>query len=69
MPRSFDASRSLTALEQNNTIVALIEMCKVKWLIAALVPGFKRQALKMLLQRWRGETGQAGHMIKRIAVL
>lgn len=78
MSQSFDASRSLTALEQDNTIVAVIEMSKAKWLVAALVPGFKRQPLKKLdadapallklLQRWRDEAGQAGHPIKRIAV-
>ncbi|SIT54660.1 hypothetical protein BQ8794_180004 [Mesorhizobium prunaredense] len=42
MSQSFEASRSLTALEQNNTIVAVTEMSKAKW----LVPGFKRQPLK-----------------------
>ncbi|MER8467430.1 IS110 family transposase, partial [Mesorhizobium sp. M1396] len=78
MSPSFDASRSLTALEQDNTIIAVIEMSKAKWLIAALVPGLERQPLKKidadapsllkLLQRWRDEAGQAGHMIKRIAV-
>jgi transposase len=78
MSQSFDASRSLTALEQDNTIVAVIEMSKAKWLIAALVPGLKRQPLKKidadapallkLLQRWRDEAGRAGHTIKRIAV-
>ncbi len=78
MSQSFDASRSLTALEQDNTIIAVIEMSKAKWLIAALVPGLKRQPLKKidadapallkLLQRWRDEAGQAGHTIKRIAV-
>lgn len=30
MPQSFDASRSLTALEQDNTIVAVIEMSKAR---------------------------------------
>ncbi|MER9751787.1 hypothetical protein [Mesorhizobium sp. M0140] len=33
MPQSFHASRPLTALEQNNTIVAVIEMSKPKWLL------------------------------------
>ncbi|MER9070544.1 hypothetical protein NKH84_29010 [Mesorhizobium sp. M0902] len=75
MSQSFDASRSLTALEQDNTVIAVIEMSKAKWLVAALVPGLKRQPLKKidavapsllkLLQRWRDE---AGHTIKRIAV-
>jgi transposase len=53
-------------------------MSKAKWLVAALVPGLKRQPLKKLdadapallklLQRWRDEASQAGHTIKRIAV-
>ncbi|RWL83089.1 MAG: IS110 family transposase [Mesorhizobium sp.] len=78
MSQSFDASQSLTALDQANTIIAVIEMSKAKWLVAALVPGFKRQPLKKLdadapallklLQRWRDEAGRAGHPIKRIAV-
>jgi hypothetical protein len=33
----FDASRSLTALEQDSTIIAVIEMSQSKWLVAALV--------------------------------
>ena len=42
----FDASRSLTALEQDSTIFAVIEMSQTKWLVAALVPGAERQPLK-----------------------
>ena len=42
----FDASRSLTALEQDSTIIAVIEMSQTKWLVAALVPGVERQPLK-----------------------
>ena len=74
----FDASRSLTSLEQDSTIVAVIEMSHAKWLVAALVPGVERQPLKkfdaqeemllMLLHRWRCEAGQAGRNIKRIVV-
>ncbi|MER8649233.1 hypothetical protein [Mesorhizobium sp. M1121] len=70
MSQSFDTSRSLTALEQDNTIIAVIEMSKAKWLVAALVPGLWRQPLKKidavspallkLLQRWRDEAGGAG---------
>ncbi|BCG97388.1 hypothetical protein MesoLj131a_62520 [Mesorhizobium sp. 131-2-1] len=48
MSQSFDASRSLTALEQDNTVIAVIEMSKAKWLIAALIPGLKRQPLKKI---------------------
>ncbi|MER8672236.1 hypothetical protein NKH45_35170 [Mesorhizobium sp. M1156] len=78
MSQSFDTSRSLTALEQDNTIIAVIEMSKGKWLVAALIPGLKRQPLKKidavapvllkLLQRWRDEAGRAGHTVQRIAV-
>src|ERR1700752_5136450 len=42
----FDASRSLTALEQDSTIIAVIEMSQTKWLVAELVPGIERQPLK-----------------------
>jgi hypothetical protein len=74
----FDASMSLTALEQDSTIIAVIEMSQTKWLVAALVPGVERQPLKKfdaheemllkLLHRWRREAGQAGRNIKRIVV-
>jgi transposase len=74
----FDASRSLTALEQDSTIIAVIEMSQSKWLVAALVPGVARHPLKKLdaqeegllklLHRWRTEAGQAGRAIKRIVV-
>jgi hypothetical protein len=78
MSQSFDASRSLTALEQDSTIIAVIEMSQSKWLVAAIVPGVERQPLKKLnadeeallklLHRWRNEAGQAGRQIKRIVV-
>jgi transposase len=78
MSQSFDANRSLTALDQDSTIIAVIEMSQSSWLAAALVPGVKRQPLKKLdvdkdvllklLHRWRDEAGRAGHPIERIAV-
>ena len=74
----FDSSRSLTALEQDSTIIAVIELSQTKWLVAALVPGVERQPLKKfdaneevllkLLHRWRHEASQAGRNIKRIVV-
>jgi hypothetical protein len=61
--QAFDASKSLTALEQDRTIIAVIELSQSKWLAAAVVPGVKRQPLKKLdadaeslfklLHRWR----------------
>ena len=78
MSQPFDASRSLYPLEQDNTIIAVIEMSQSKWLVAAVVPGVERQPLKKLdadeeavlklLHRWRNEAGQAGRQIKRIVV-
>jgi transposase len=78
MSQAFEASRSLTALEQDSTIIAVIEMSQSKWLAAAVVPGVKRQPLKKLdadaeslfklLHRWRKEADQAGHPIKRVVV-
>src|ERR1700730_16896254 len=74
----FDASRSLTALEQDTTIIAVIEMSQTKWLVAALVPGIERHPLKKfdaheetllkLFHRWRREADQAGRNIRRIVV-
>jgi transposase len=78
MSQSFDASKSLVALDQDSTVIVVIEMSQSNWLVAAVVPGLERQPLKKLnadaeallklLHRWRDEAGQAGHMIKRIAV-
>src|SRR5262245_35244366 len=74
----FDASRSFTALEQDSTIIAVIEMSQSKWLVAALAPSVERHPLKKLdaqeegllklLHRCRTEADQAGRAIKRIVV-
>jgi hypothetical protein len=48
MPQSFDTSRSLTAFEQDSTLVAVIEMSQSKWLVAGMIPGVARQPLKKL---------------------
>ena len=78
MAQPFDASKSLTTLEQDNTVIAVIEMSQSKWLVAAVVPGVKRQPLKKLqadeevllklLYRWRTEASQTGREIKRVVV-
>ena len=73
-----DLSRSLTSLEQDKTIIAVIEMSQSSWLVAGIVPGIKRHPLKKLepseeelvrlLMRWRTEATKNGHTITRIAV-
>ena len=78
MPQLNDLSRSLVALEQDATLIAVIEMGQSSWLVAGIVPGIDRQPLKklapdrdgllQLLYRWRKEASQAGRTIKRIAV-
>ena len=78
MPRLNDLSRSLVTLEQDATLIAVIEMSLTSWLVAGIVPGVERQPLKKLgvderallklLHRWREEAKKAGHRIKRIAV-
>jgi transposase len=78
MSQSFDASKSLTALEQDSTLIAVIEMGQSKWLVAGIVPGLARQPLKQLdpqegellklLHRWRSEAERAGRVMKRIVV-
>jgi transposase len=78
MPQSNDLGRSLTALSQDNTIIAVVEMSLASWLVAGIVPGIERHPLKKLkadaeallrlLQRWRDEATKAGRTITRIAV-
>jgi transposase len=73
-----DLGKSLTCLEQDSTIIAVIEMSKSSWLVAGIVPGIERHPLKKLnanegellrlLERWRVEATKAGRTIKRIAV-
>jgi transposase len=73
-----DLSRSLTPLDPNRTLTAVIELSKGKWLVAGIVPGVERQPLKKLapdemgllklLERWRAEAEKAGHKIDRITV-
>ena len=49
MPQQLDdLSRSLTPLEQDSTIIAVIEMSQASWLVAGIVPGIERHPLKKL---------------------
>src|SRR5438552_16318772 len=41
-----DMSRSLVTLEQDSTLIAVIEMGQSSWLVAGIVPGIERQPLK-----------------------
>jgi transposase len=78
MQKLNDLSRSLTALELDSTLIAVIEMSLSNWLVAGIVPGIERQPLKKLavdesallklLHRWREEAEKAGRRIERTAV-
>jgi transposase len=78
MPQPNDLSRSLVALDQNSTIIAVIEMSQSSWLVAGMLPGIERQPRKKLepnperllglLHRWQDEAVRAGRTITRIAV-
>src|SRR5204862_4913550 len=78
MSQPNDLSRSLVALDQNSTIIAVIEMSHSSWLVAGMLPGIERQPRKKLepsperllglLHRWQYEAVRAGRTITRIAV-
>jgi hypothetical protein len=42
MPQPNDLSRSLVALDQNSTIIAVIEMSQSSWLVAGVRPTLRR---------------------------
>src|ERR1700687_3817356 len=78
MPMPNDLSRCLAALEQDRTLIAVIEMSLSTWLVAGIVPGMGRHPLKKievdedallrLLRRWQDEAVKSGHTITRTAV-
>jgi transposase len=73
-----DLSRSLVALDQHKTLIAVVELRRSSWLVGAIVPGVDRhpekklqpdeESLLRMLHRWRDEAARAGRKITRIAV-
>ena len=73
-----DLSRSLVALDQHKTLIAVVELSSSTWLVGGMVPGIEREPLKKLvpdeeallklLHRWRNEAVRAGRRITRIAI-
>ena len=65
MAKQNDPSRCLVTLEQDATLIAVIEIGQSSWLIAGIVPGLERNPLKklgpdpdallQLLHRWQKE--------------
>jgi len=78
MPQPNDLSRSLSALDQDSTLIAVVEMSQSSWLVGAIIPGVERRPAKKLeaselsllalLHRWRDEAAKAGRTISRITV-
>jgi transposase len=78
MPKVDDLSRSLVALNQDCTLLTVVEMSQSSWLVAGMIPGIERQPLKKLepdamalvslLEYWRSEAQQAGRTIERIVL-
>ena len=78
MLQSNDLSRSLTALNQDSTLVVVIEIGQSSWLVRGMIPSVARQPLKKLapdeagllklLHRWRSEAIRTGREIERIVV-
>src|ERR1700746_3062154 len=78
MSQPNDLSRSLVTLDQNSTIIAVVELSHSSWLVGGVPPGIERQPRKKLepnpeqllglLHRWRDEAVRAGKEITRIAL-
>ena len=67
----FDPRRSLVALDQHKSIIAVVELSLKTWLVGAIVPGIARDPLKKLttpdpeallrlLYRWRSRRRLGG---------
>jgi hypothetical protein len=73
-----DLSRSLVALDQHRTLIAVVELSLGSWLVGGIVPGIERDPLKKLapdaeallrlLHCWRDEAIKVGHAIERMVV-
>ncbi|MBV8421076.1 MAG: IS110 family transposase [Hyphomicrobiales bacterium] len=78
MPKFDDLSRSLVALDQDSTLIAVIELSHSSWLVGGMIPGVDREPLKKLaadpeallrlLYRWCDQAAAKGHAIARICV-
>ena len=73
-----DLSRCLATLDENATLVVVLEMSQSSWLAAGSVPGIQRRPVKKLepdasallrtLERWRDEAIRTGRTITRIVL-
>lgn len=78
MTQPNDLSRCLAPVDQDRTVIAVVEMSQSSWLVAGILPGVERQprkklkpdagSLLRLLVRWRDEAVQAGRNVGRITL-
>jgi transposase len=78
MSQSNNLRRCHTTLDQDSSLIAVVEMSQSTWLVAGIVPGISRQpakklkpdqtALLGLLRRWQDEAAKVGRRISRLAV-
>src|SRR5271154_7356942 len=78
MSKPVDLSKSLAALDQDSTLIVVIELSQSSWLAAARAPGVARDPLKKLkpdpeqlfklIDRWREESRKAGRVVRRVCV-
>jgi len=78
MPKFDGLSHSLTAFDQDSTLVVVIELASTSWTVGGLVPGVSRQPTKKMpadkfalarqLEDWRAQAEAAGCPIKRVCV-
>ena len=60
MPQPNDSGQSLVALDQDSTVIAVVEMSQSSWLVGGVLPGIERQPRKKLEPRGRAGRGLAG---------
>jgi transposase len=78
MSQANNMRRCHTTLDQDSSLIAVVEMSQSSWLVAGIVPGISRQPAKKLnpdqttllglLRRWQDEAAKAGRRISRLAV-
>jgi transposase len=78
MSQANNLRRCHTTLDQDRSLIAVVEMSQSSWLVAGIVPGISRQpanklkpdqtVLLGLLRRWQDEAAKAGRKISRLAV-
>jgi transposase len=73
MSQPYNLRRYQSTLDQDSSLIAVVEMSQSSWLVAGIVPGILRQptkklkpdqmALLGLLRRWQDEAAKAGRRI------